>query len=95
MATALSDGDQLKQKVAELSELILAKHPRMPVLLREIHTTVRKYPEQVTLLDEDDIGIIVAGLQVQTNTTLATQATKPAAAKTLAAKIKQLGTEAF
>lgn len=95
MSTALSDGDQLKQKVHELSEMILAKHPRMPVLLREIHTTVRKYPEQVTLLDDKEIGIIVAGLQVQTNTSLVVSAAKPAAAKTLTSKIKQLGTGAF
>lgn len=88
MSTALTDGEQLKQKVAELSTMILDKHPKMPTLLREIHTTIRQYPEQVTLLDEQDINIIVSGLAVQTNTSFATTSTKPAALKSLAAKLK-------
>ena len=85
---ALTDGEQLKQKVAELSTMILDKHPKMPTLLREIHTTIRQYPEQVTLLDEEEINIIVSGLSVQTNTTFAASATKPAALKSLATKLK-------
>lgn len=95
LSVPLTDGEQLKQKVAELSQMILEKHPRMPTLLREIHTTVRQYPEQVTLLDESEIGVIVAGLQVQTNTSLAASVSKPAAAKSLTAKIKTLGADAF
>jgi hypothetical protein len=86
---------ELREKVLQLSEAILDKHPKMPVLLREIHTTLRQYPEQVTLLDEEQIGIIVAGLQVQTNTAFAAAATKPAAAKSVTAKIKSLGVDAF
>lgn len=86
--TTLTDGEQLKQKVAELASMILDKHPKMPVLLREIHTTIRQYPEQVTLLDEKDINIIVSGLAVQTNTAFAATATKPAAAKALTSKLK-------
>jgi hypothetical protein len=86
---------QLKERVASLATAILERHPTMPTLLREIHTTLSKYPEQVTLLEEDEINIIVSGLSVQTNTTFATAATKPAAAKSLAAKIKTLGTDAF
>lgn len=95
VGTTPAQGFELKEKVASLSEAILSKHPRMPVLLREIHTTLRTYPEQVTLLEEEEIGIIVAGLQVQTNTAFAAAATKPAAAKSVTAKIKSLGVDAF
>jgi hypothetical protein len=95
MSTALTDAEILKEKVLALSSAILAKHPTMPTLLREIHTTILKYPEQVTLLNESDIGIIVSGLQLQTGTTLAASVSKPAAAKSVAAKIKQLGADAF
>jgi len=92
---ALTEADQLREKVLSLSTMILEKHPKMPTLLREIHTTIRQYPEQVTLLSEEEIGIIVSGLTVQTNATFASAATKPAAAKSLAAKIKTLGADAF
>jgi len=93
--TDTSAGFQLREKVATLATAILDRHPTMPTLLREIHTTLRSYPEQVTLLDEEEIGIIVSGLTIQTNTTFAAAATKPTAAKSLASKIKQLGADAF
>lgn len=86
---------QLAEKVATLSEAILSRHPTMPTLLREIHTTLLQYPEQVTLLSEPEIQVIVSGLSVQTNVAFAASASKPAAAKSLTAKIKQLGADAF
>lgn len=87
--------EQLSEKVSALSEAILGRHPTMPTLLREIHTTLRSYPEQVTLLSESEIQIIVSGLSVQTNVAFAASASKPAAAKSLTAKIKALGADAF
>ena len=90
-----TEGYQLSEKVASLSTAILEKHPTMPTLLREIHTTLSKYPEQVTLLTEEEISVIVSELSVQTNVAFAQSATKPAAAKSLTAKIKQLGADAF
>jgi hypothetical protein len=91
----VNEGFALKEKVADLSQAILDKHPRMPTLLREIHTTIRQYPEQVTLLSEEEISTIVSGLQVQTNTAFAAAVSKPAAAKSVTAKIKSLGVDAF
>lgn len=91
----IGEAYQLQEKVASLSEAILTKHPTMPTLLREIHTTLSKYPEQVTLLSEEEISVIVSGLSVQTNVAFAAAATKPAAAKSLVSKIKQLGADAF
>jgi hypothetical protein len=89
-----SEAFQLHEKVATLAAAILEKHPQMPTLLRVIHTTLGKYPEQVTLLSEEEIGIIVSGLAIQTNTMFAQSATKPAAAKSLTTKLKSLGGKA-
>lgn len=88
---------QLREKVQELSGALLARHPTMPTLLREIHSTLSKYPEQVTLLGEDDIMIIVNGLKVQTGVEFATAATsgKTGALKSLKGKIDKLGADAF
>jgi len=86
---------ELQSKIIELQEMLLSKHPRMPTLLREIHTALRAQPENVTLLQESEIAVVVSGLKVQTQTEFAVAATKPAAAKSLASKIKTLGADAF
>lgn len=85
---------QLREKVESLSSAILSKHPTMPTLLREIHTTLLKYPEQVSLLAEPEIAIIVNGLSIQTGIVFAQAVTKPAAAKSLTSKLKSLGGKA-
>ena len=85
----------LQEKVQELSAALLARHPKMPTLLREIHQTLSKYPEQVTLMSEADIHIVVEGLKIQTGVEFASAITKPAAAKSLKAKVDKLGADAF
>jgi hypothetical protein len=85
----------LGEKVAELSAALLARHPKMPTLLREIHQTLSKYPEQVTLMSEEDIRAVVEGLKIQTGVEFAATVTKPSGSKSLAAKIGKLGADAF
>jgi hypothetical protein len=88
-------GYELREKVLRLSEAILSKHPTMPVLLREIHTTLRQQPENVTLMTEEEINIIVSGLKVQTNTEFSAAALKGPGNKSAVSKIKSLGLDAF
>lgn len=90
-------GFELKEKVAMLSQAILDRHPTMPTLLREIHTTLRKQPENVTLLSDEEIAILVRGLENQTNTYLASTVTgaKKSTTKSLTAKLNALGDDAF
>lgn len=95
MTTPIPQGFELKERVSALSDAILAKHPMMPKLLQEIHKTLRAQPENVTLLSEEDIQVIVSGLKVQTQTEFASSVTKPSAAKSVTAKIKSLGADAF
>jgi len=85
----------LQEKVAELSAALLARHPTMPTLLREIHQTLSKYPEQVTLMSEEEVHTLVEGLKLQTGVEFAATVTKPSAAKSLTAKINKLGADAF
>lgn len=72
---------QFLSKLSELEGMLLAAHPSMPTLLRDIHTQLSKDPEIVTLLSEDQIGVIVNGLKKQTQTELSGTALK-AASKT-------------
>jgi len=82
---------ELQEKIATLQAHLLESHPQIPVLLRTIHTQLRADPEIVTLLTEDEIGIIVAGLSVQTKVAIATVAPKAASSATAALKKKLSG----
>ncbi len=88
-------GFELQEKVASLEQAILERHPRMPVLLREIHTALRAQPENVTLMSEEEIGVIVDGLKIQTGVEFASSITKTSSTKSLNSKIKSLGIGAF
>lgn len=58
------------QKIEELSNALKSAHPSMPILLRTIHSQILKDANIVTLLSAEEIGTIVSGLQIQTNTTI-------------------------
>lgn len=81
---------EIKSKIAEMNSLLLSAHPSMPVLLRDIHSQLRRDPELVTIITEEEIGMIVNGLKKQTATELVTQtvkASKSAATKKAIAKL--------
>jgi hypothetical protein len=67
---ATETAESIAMKIAELDSLIKSAHPRMPMLLRDIHTILKNDPDNVTLLSESDIGIIVSGLKLQTKTVI-------------------------
>jgi hypothetical protein len=73
---ATTTPDQIKMQIGELQQLIQSAHPRMPILLKDIHKILMADPENVTLLDEESIGIIVAGLKKQTATEITAGALK-------------------
>lgn len=87
MSIPLTITQQLQERTESLKQALLANHPTMPGLLREIHQTLKQYPEQVTLLPEEEIQIIVQGLMKQTGVEFAAQASKPAAVKSFKAKL--------
>ena len=97
MSTAQTDGFLLQEKVLELSAMLTERHPKMPTLLAEIHRTLQKYPEQVTLMDEDQIRIVVEGLKVQTGVQFAAAAAtgKTSTVSNLKNKIASKGVDAF
>lgn len=71
----------IKSKLDELQQALLTAHPTMPQLLRDIHKTLKAQPDQVTLMTEDEIAIVVQGLEKQTNSNLTASAMKPTKAK--------------
>ena len=84
----MNEVQQLQEKVASLTVAITEKHPRLPVLLKEILAALRQQPENTLLLSEVEISQIVNGIETHTNVFIAASVTKPAAVKTGTAKIK-------
>lgn len=85
-----NEGFALKEKVESLRVAILEKHPRLPTLLSEIHKTLLAQPEQVTLMNEEELTIVVSGLMKQSGVEFAKAAMtgKTGSTKSLAAKLK-------
>jgi hypothetical protein len=69
---------QISDKILDLDTALKESHPKMPVLLNEIWKTLITYSEQVTLLTEDQIERIVAGLEKQVDVDLAAITVKSA-----------------
>lgn len=67
---------QVREKILSLQDALTTAHPRMPTLLREIHTSLKSDPAVVTLLSEEEIATVVSGLQQQTKTILAASVVK-------------------
>jgi hypothetical protein len=65
---------QLKEKIQSLQDCIINAHPRLPILLKEIHTILKNDPANVTVLGEEEIAAIISGLKKQTATEI-TQST--------------------
>lgn len=83
-------GYELREKVLTLQTLILERHPKIPVLLREIHSALKAQPENVTLASEEEIAIIVSGLKLQTGVEFASSALKASKSSASTAKLKNL-----
>ena len=74
---------ELQEKIASLEEALLSALPTMPSLLRDIHRSLKADPENVTLLTEEEISLIVKGLEKQTSTSISTAALKAPSRKAL------------
>lgn len=54
---------RVADSISSLEEAIHTAHPRMPQLLHDIWSTLHSYPEQVTLLSEQQCAIVFSGLE--------------------------------
>jgi hypothetical protein len=70
---------ELQQRIADLDAALKANHPGMESMLQTIHRNLDKDPELVHLLKEEDISIIVAGLESKTKTRIIDETVKSAA----------------
>ena len=80
----------VQMKIAELQSQILANHPQMPHLLRDIHQTLKSDPETVTLLTDVEVGTIITALQKYTGNFITAKA---ATSKSPRAALKNLSAD--
>lgn len=74
---------QIREKLATLDKLLEDSAPGITSLLRDIHSQLKKDPDVVTILSEEECAIIVKGLKKQTATEIATSAAKSKPKKSL------------
>lgn len=72
----MTPAEQLKEQIAQLQQALVTSNAGMPTMLRTIHTALKVDPHTVTLLSEEEVGILVSGLMKQTNTVIAAAAVK-------------------
>lgn len=77
----------MQEKILALEAAVKQRLPNMPMLLKEIHGALRKDPDCVTLLTEQEIAVLISGLERQTNTYIVSTVTK---SKSAASKLKTL-----
>lgn len=91
----MEPGFEFREKMLALQSAVLSKHPQMPTLLREVHTALKKQPENVTLLDEDGVAAIFQALERQTGVFLADSVAKDSKSTTKVKAILAKGLDAF
>ena len=74
---------EIQEKLAGLEAALTSSTPGISTLLRDIHVNLKRDPDVVTLLSEEECGILVAGLKKQTATEIATSALKSGKKKSL------------
>ena len=81
--TGINQAYQIQESLAHLEEGLNNQAPGLATLLRDIHTQLKKDPEVVTLLSEEECSILVRGLKKQTATDIATTSLKKGGRKAM------------
>lgn len=66
--------DQVREKIAELEASLSSNTPGIESLLKPIHIQLKKDPEIVTLLSEEECAALVTGLKEYTKIQITTKA---------------------
>ena len=75
--------EQLTSKIQEIDITLNQSLPGLAGLLRTIHTQIKKDPDLVTILSDEECSVLVRGLKEHTKIELACAAIKGAPRKAL------------
>lgn len=68
--------DRVLGRIEELKTALDDSLPNMPNILQDIHKSLRDDPEIVTLLSEEEISVIVKGLEKHEDTVIVAKSAK-------------------
>jgi hypothetical protein len=74
---------QIQEKLAALEIKLNESVPNISILLKEIYTILKKDPDVVTILSNEECSILVRGLKKQTNTEISSSILKNGTKKSL------------
>lgn len=74
---------EVQEKLASLEISLLESTPGMATLLRDIHRSLKQDPDIITILEDEEVAILVKGLKKQTGVEIATKAAKKKSVKSL------------
>lgn len=60
----------VRQRLGEIQAKLLVQDPNLPVHLSAIHTTLLQYEELAHLLSEDEIAVLIKGMEKHSGTEL-------------------------
>jgi hypothetical protein len=83
MLQATTPHEECREKILSLQGIMIAETPKLPVVLGEIKRILLKNPEVATLLTEEEIGKLVAGLSARAGEKLAEAVVKSTRAKSI------------
>lgn len=81
--SASSPHEECKNKILSLQAVMIEETPKLPIVLGEIKRILIKNPEVATLLTEEEIGKLVAGLSMRANEKLAEAVVKSTRSKSV------------
>jgi hypothetical protein len=85
----------VQEKLANLQARLEARDPDIKTALSTLHNTLKKQPENVTILAEDQILILVKGLEHVTGVHFAVSSSKGTGSTKLAKKLANAPDSAF
>lgn len=87
---ALTSGSPLEMELAQLQADLLAKVPSFRTVLQDIHRKLKADPAVVTILTDDEIGLIISGLKTHAQVDVIAPQKKKAVKKATAAAKKKV-----
>jgi hypothetical protein len=77
----MTPAEQIRNNILELETALVETQPRFSVILRDIHSMLKANPDVVTILSEEEIGVVVSGLKRQTNIEIAVKSSSTRGAR--------------
>lgn len=83
--------EQVKERIEFIAAIMVSETPKLPSVIGEIRALLAKNPEVATLLSEEEIGQLVAGMATRANIKMAEMSAKTARTKKVSgAKLSEL-----